>query len=412
MKNDKKVLIVGSSAKDYALAKKLIQCGCEVFVAPGNRRIKDVAKCVDIREDNVNELLKFALDNEVNLTVVTSEKAIKADIADVFQANGQLIFSPYANSAEFALSRSSAKKLLYKLHIPTPHFGIYDKQQTAIDSLKKTPMPQVIHADKKNKLGDRLVCTTYSIAKTFVEDLFAKGEEKVILEDYVYGHEFTFYVVTDGYHAIPLTAVANYKLSDDGDGGILTDGIGAYTPDYKISKEIETNIMRHVVTRILSSLEEKGTPYLGILGIEMVLDGDKFVTLSFKPFLSDHDCSAVLNIIDEDLFALFTACAVGSFEDYKNITISDSASVSCVVSSRIEGESIKGLDLVESEIVPFDLNKNKYLEYETVIGKNLVLTKTASTLTRARKYLYEDLSMINFDGIKYRKDICEDVENY
>lgn len=410
----KKVLIVGASAKEYALAEKFIENGCEVFVAPGNCRIKDIAQCVDIREENVQELLEYVLENAIDLTIVSSGTAIKNDIAELFQNNSQAIFAPSAKSAEMSLSRSAGKKFLYRLRIPTPRFSVYDKLQMAVDYLKNAPMPQVIRTDKAANGCDRLVCTTFLTAKTFTEDLFAKGEEKVVFEDYVYGHEFTVYVVTDGYNAVHLATVANYKFAEDGDGGILTSGTGAYTPDYKVSKEVEDAVMKNVINNALQALEKRETPYLGILGVDCVLKDDgRFVTLDFKPFLSDHDAKAVLNLVDENLYTLFEACSNGSFaDDYDSIKISDCASVSAVLSTRTGGQIIGSLEIVESDVTPFALPKNDYLEFETVQGRNLVLTKTAKTLSRARSGLYEDAELLNFAGKKYRTDICEQVEKF
>lgn len=414
MDKKKKVLIVGNSAKEYALVKKFKNYDCDIFVLSGNRAISELAECVDIREENVQEILEYVLENAIDLTIVTSEVAIKNNIAELFQTNNQLIFCPTAQSAQFTLSRSAGKRFLYKLRIPTPRFGIFDKLPLAIDYLKNAPMPQVIRADENSNSADRLVCTTFASSKTFVEDLFNKDENKVVLEDYVYGHEFTIYVVTDGYSALHLATVANYKFAEDGDGGILTSGVGAYTPDYKISSDIENSVMQNVVERVLASLQRKETPYLGVLGIDCVLTTDgSFVTLDFKPFLSDHDAEAVLNLVDENLLTLFEACAVGSFaDDYEKIDVSDNSSVSCVISSRKKGEIIKGLELVESDITHFATTKNKYFEYETVEGKTLVLTKTAKTLSRARKHLYEDVELISFSGKKCRNDICEKVEKF
>lgn len=414
MDKKKKVLIVGNSAKEYALVKKFKNYDCDIFVLSGNSAISELAECVDIREENVQEILEYVLENAIDLTIVTSEVAIKNNIAELFQTNNQLIFCPTAQSAQFTLSRSAGKRFLYKLRIPTPRFGIFDKLPLAIDYLKNAPMPQVIRADENSNSADRLVCTTFAASKTFVEDLFNKDENKVVLEDYVYGHEFTIYVVTDGYSALHLATVANYKFAEDGDGGILTSGVGAYTPDYKISSDIENSVMQNVVERVLASLQRKETPYLGVLGIDCVLTTDgSFVTLDFKPFLSDHDAEAVLNLVDENLLTLFEACAVGSFaDDYEKIDVSDNSSVSCVISSREKGEIIKGLELVESDITHFATTKNKYFEYETVEGKTLVLTKTAKTLSRARKHLYEDVELISFSGKKCRNDICEKVEKF
>lgn len=414
MDKKKKVLIVGNSAKEYALVKKFKNYDCDIFVLSGNSAISELAECVDIREENVQEILEYVLENAIDLTIVTSEVAIKNNIAELFQTNNQLIFCPTAQSAQFTLSRSAGKRFLYKLRIPTPRFGIFDKLPLAIDYLKNAPMPQVVRADENSNSADRLVCTTFAASKTFVEDLFNKDENKVVLEDYVYGHEFTIYVVTDGYSALHLATVANYKFAEDGDGGILTSGVGAYTPDYKISSDIENSVMQNVVERVLASLQRKETPYLGVLGIDCVLTSDgSFVTLDFKPFLSDHDAEAVLNLVDENLLTLFEACAVGSFaDDYEKIDVSDNSSVSCVISSRKKGEIIKGLELVESDITHFATTKNKYFEYETVEGKTLVLTKTAKTLSRARKHLYEDVELISFSGKKCRNDICEKVEKF
>ena len=365
MDKKKKVLIVGNSAKEYALVKKFKNYDCDIFVLSGNSAISELAECVDIREENVQEILEYVLENAIDLTIVTSEVAIKNNIAELFQTNNQLIFCPTAQSAQFTLSRSAGKRFLYKLRIPTPRFGIFDKLPLAIDYLKNAPMPQVIRADENSNSADRLVCTTFAASKTFVEDLFNKDENKVVLEDYVYGHEFTIYVVTDGYSALHLATVANYKFAEDGDGGILTSGVGAYTPDYKISSDIENSVMQNVVERVLASLQRKETPYLGVLGIDCVLTSDgSFVTLDFKPFLSDHDAEAVLNLVDENLLTLFEACAVGSFaDDYEKIDVSDNSSVSCVISSRKKGEIIKGLELVESDITHFATTKNKYFEY-------------------------------------------------
>ncbi len=408
----KKVLIVGASAKEFALAKKFKEYSCDIFVAPGNSAIEEIAECVDIREDNVQELMEFVLENAIDFTIVSSEKAVKQDIAELFQANGLLIFAPSAVSANIAISRSFGKKFLYRLKIPAPRFAIFDKLPSAVDYLKTASMPQVIRTDEAYEGKDRLVCTTFSTAKTFVEDLFAKGENKIVLEDYVYGHEFTFYVITDGYSALPLTSVANYKFSENGNGGILTSGTGAYTPDYKISSDMVSYIMQNIVSRVLDELQKKESPYSGILGIDCVLAEDgRLCTLAFKSFLSDHDAQAVLNIIDEDLLLLFEACAVGSFaDDYDSIKILDNASVSCVVSSRLAGKVIEGLDLVESDITNFGIKRNQYLEYETIEGRNFVLTKTAKTLSRARTHLYEDIDLIKFEGKKYRTDICGQVE--
>lgn len=408
-KQKKKVLIVGSSAKEYALVRKLKEYDCDVVVAPGNRMISEITECADIRETAIKELLEYVFENAVDLTIASSSVAIEADIASLFNLNGQMIFAPSRQSADAVISRAATKKMLYRLKAASPRFAVYDKFQNAVEYLKTAGFPQVISTDKPFEGQDRLVCTTFAVAKTFAEDLFCRGEERVVFEDYVYGHEFTMYFVTDGYHALPFCTVANYKFSRDNDGGLLTSGVGAYSPDYKISVELENNILKYVVNNFLQILVKRETPYIGILGIDAVLrDDGKYSILGFKPFLGEHDSDVVLSLVQENIIELFTACSVGSFaDDYNEIKISDNASVSCVLSGMQEGKVISGLELIDSVFTPFSIGKNKYFEYETVEGKNFVLSNNAKTLSRARKGLYDDIDLINYDGKKYRKDICE-----
>ena len=413
-KEKKKILIVGSSAKEHALAK--VFAGYDfiekIYAAPGNDAMAEFCEKVDIRVDDVSGLLDFAMENAIDLTIASDEKAIKNDISTLFQQNGQLIFAPSATSAAAAISKSTGKKLFYKLHIPTPRFGIFEKAQLAIDYINKSSFPLVIRTDESSQSADRQICNTARTATVFVEDLFLSGNSKILLEDFVYGDEFVFYVVTDGYHFLPLTSCANYKLMEDGNGGILTPGMGTFCPNYKISYEIQCRILKDVVEPIISGLARRETPYLGILGVEGVLTPDgKYSVLELKSFLSDHDCHAVLNLVDENLYNLFEACANGSFaDDYESINISHKASVSCVLSSgKLKDSLIDGLDILDEDICVnhFTTKRNEFFEYYTTGGRAVVLTKTSSTLTRARELLYENIDVITFSGKKYRSDICK-----
>ena len=408
----KKVLIVGASAKEYALAKYFSNNTniSDVYVAPGNSAVADFAHRVDIREDSVSELLEFAIKNDIDLTVASSKTAIKADIVSDFRANSQLIFAPDFDSAEFTLSRSIARKFAYKLKIPIAKFGIFEKSQLALDYVKSEKMPLLITTDCITENSIKSVCSNVSLATTVVNDIFSSGEEKVVIDEYIYGHPFTFYVITDGYHVLPLSVVGDYKFQEDGDGGLFTSGVGAYVPDYKISLDLVNDIMTNVVSRVLNSLTKKGSPYVGILGIEFVLkDMEHYVLVGFTPFLKEHDAQAVINSLDIDIYALMEACANGSFaDDYDDIPIKNLSIVSCVLSARNQGCIISGLELVDdtTDIGYFNTEKNKYLETVTNKGRTLVITQTASTFTRAKELLYENIDGIYFDGMKYRRDIC------
>ena len=408
----KNILIVGNSATSTAFAKKLRENESvgKIFIAPTPCVENDNFKSADIREDDLTGLLKFALENEIDLTIPTSEKALKADIVSFFQENGQNIFGPTKDASKIAYNKTYGKKFLYKIHAITSKFGTFDKLQVAEDWIKNAKFPLLIRTAEANVHGDRLVCPTISLASEFLNTLFTKGENEVLTEEFTIGHNFTVYYVTDCYSAVPITTVANYKFAQDGNGGLWTNGIGCFAPDYKISETV-LNRLQNIVNNTLSSLEKRGMQYLEILGLDCTLvDDDKFVVNEFKPFFQDFDIDAVLNLVSDDLIKIMFKCIEGLFADeYETIKTNDYSSVSVVVSARQLNKKIEGFDKLDTPENLSFINVKKLAngDYLTTTGANFVLTKTASTLNRARTNLYEDLAEINFDGIRYRNDICK-----
>ncbi|MCM1339763.1 MAG: hypothetical protein NC191_08840 [Muribaculaceae bacterium] len=405
------ILIIGKNGAATILAKKLAKNPAveKVFVAPGSNLDSEEFISTDIREDNLTELLKFALENEITLTIPVSEKALNSDIVSFFQTNGQNIFGPTKEACNIALNKCAGKKFLYKNRAQTSKFGVFEKLPQAEDYLKNAKFPITIKCSHYNGVEDRLVCATTELAREFLTTLFSKNNEtNVLIEEYTYGHNFTVYYITDGYSALPITACANYKFSENGEGGLLTNGMGCYAPDFKIS-EVTLSRINNVVNNTLEALDRKGTPYLGILGIECSATGeDKFMVSEFKPFFQDFDAPVILSLISDDLIKIFMACIDGFFADeYEEIKTNDYSSVSAMVTSRQHNKVIKGLNSLDdpADIEFLNVTKTNTPQYLTVKGAVFTLTKTASTLNRARNLLYEDLELISFDGMKYRKDI-------
>ena len=408
-----KILIIGNSAREYVLAK-IFSNDFDVYVAPGNDAISEFATRVDIRDFNITELVEFVLENDIFFTVCCSEKAIKEDIAKVFEMNNLRIFAPTANAAKFATDKAYGKKAMYKLKIPTPRFGIFEKKNLALDYLKNSEMPVVIKTTEHKPSNGVLVCPTETIAKSFIEDCFFSGEEKVIIEEYVHGTNFSFYVVTDGYKALPLGSTVDYKYALEGDGGIMTSGVGAYSPCIKLTDDQIAYIMGEIVYPLIDSLESQESPYMGIIGIDGIVTSEGRISiLECNTFLRNHDAQCILSLLDDNIYKLMEACVIGSFsDDYDFINTKDEFAVAGVMSSgKYKNGIISGLDEIQDDTYIAHLNtkRNEYLEYETQGSDVLVVTKTAKTLSRARQGLYEELEFIDFAGKKYRKDICAEV---
>ena len=408
---NKKILIIGNGAKEYALAKKLSENN-EIYVTPSSDGLKEFATCLDIREDSTHELLEFVMENDIDMTIAVSGKAISSDIASLFTQHKQQIFAPAGKAYEIIANKAQAKKVLYKLRIPTPKFGIFEKQNLASDYIKNQKYPFVI---KNNDNNSATIITSENTAKIILETAFSEKNKKIIIEDYVYGTPFSFYTITDGYKALPLGSSLTYKHSLEGNGGQLTSGMGACVPNYKLSVENEYFIMDNIIYPTLDYLEIAGNPYLGILGVNGILTEEgEVVILGWQSFTQDCDTDAILNGIDDDLYDLFESCIIGSFSDeVETINTSSKQSVSLVLSCKNKDNKeniITGLEALDEDTdITFcpTVTKNKYLEWEASNGADLILTCSASSLAKACEKVYNEASDIDFSGISYRKDICK-----
>lgn len=402
----KKILIIGSGAKEYALAKKLSE-EHEVYVSAPFGIFNDCANCADIRESG--DILEFVLENGINLTVAASSTVLDSDIVTLFTNNGQPIFAPCKAAARLVFDKAYAKKIMYKLRIPTPKFGIFEKPNMVYDYIKNMKRPFVM----KTANDGAAVFNSPQTAKRIADVSFLERNKCIIIEDYIYGMPFSFYTVTDGYKSLPIGSSVIYKHALDGGGGQITNGMGACSPNYRLTAAHEHFITDRVVYPLLNCLEREGNAYLGILGVNGIIsnDGDIFI-LGFENFMQDCDAPAVLEILDEDLYELFNSCVIGSFSDDKHcIRFQNKQAVSVVLTCKNKennGNFVCGLDkLDENTVITFypSITQNKYFEYEASSGAVLSLTCTAAARSRAVETVYSEINEISFKGLSCRKDI-------
>lgn len=400
----KKVLILGKGAQEYSLAKHLASC-CEVYVCPGNPVIGEFATIVSIDNYNVKEIVDFVEKNEISVTIPVDKFSVTKDLISKFEEKNLQIFAPLMDVPDLFNDKVAIKKLLYKLHIPVPRFASFDKASVAYDYLKNARFPLII----KSNLGEyATICVNERIAKTAIDDLILRNET-VLIEEYLYGNTFSAYFISDGYKALPVGNALNYNFALDGDGGVLTNGVGSCSPFYKLTDAHIDFLTSSIANPLIDYFEQSGKPFMGIFGIECILtDDDRLMVTNLKYFLSDSDAPGILSLLDIDLLKVIDDCMQGLFADiYDYIPQKDEYAISAVLSSKTEGESIEGLrNLDENTVVTlYRLNKNKYLEYETINGKNLIITTTAGTISRAKELLYSEIDEISFKSITYRKDI-------
>ena len=412
-----RILIIGSGAKEFTIAKLVSQYEQTglVFVAPGNDAIAEFANCVDIKADNIDELLEFAQANEIDLTIACSEKSISNGIAEKFNEAGLMVFAPSAEASRITSSKSVSKKFMYKTKIPTSRFGIFDRENMAIDFARKSQYPLVVKTDSHKQGENVFVCDTFVIAKRIISDLFDEQNKKIIIEDFVYGQEFSYYVLTDGYNAMPLGSVVPYKQVLEGNGGAVTSGLGAYSPFYQVDRMLEGKIFKEIVYPALDELSKNGNQYIGILGIDIILDRNgKLNVLEFNPFFKEPDAQCILELLDENLLDILRAAITGALvDDYKEIRQKSGFATSLVLVSGNYpnegsfGSKIIGFDeaMEDSDVAHFNTIKDAYGNFVTAGGRSLVVTSNGATLDVSVNKMYESAAFIKFDGKKFRKDI-------
>ncbi len=366
-----RILIIGSDANAYALAKYMSELKKVdlVFVAPGNKYICDFATSVDIPASDVDELVDFAKAYEITLTVVVSEVAVNNSISTLFAKNGLHIFAPTLDAARVSISKSSAKKTLYKLRVQTPKFGIFDRENVAVDYARKSKYPLVVKTDTHSDSEKPVFCSSFKKAKRAIELFFESFNKKIIVEDYVDAKLVSFYVLTDGFSAFPIGRVCKRTFDND--------SLISYSPDYYISDEVESKIMSKVVYPIIDEIAKHSSPYVGVLGIDLLLRRDNFSVLEFNPFYTGVDLQCMLPLLENDFAELCLAATYGSLSDeYTYLSFSDKVSISMKIATYI-----KDVDFGDCKVT-YDFD-----------GSTIV-TSLASTLTKAVERLINVMDYI------------------
>lgn len=269
------------------------------------------ANFIDINPQNTEELKEFALANEINLTILCDEKAILSEISNVFSSNGLSVFAPEGESLKLINSKIWAKKFIYKNKIPTPRFQFFEKPQAAIDAIRQGHFPIVVKSDEYQKDGVR-ICETFKKAKLATEELFSCGSKKILIEDYIWGKEFSVYAISDGYNPIFLSEVSTYQNT-----------FAKLDVDFLDDKQKE-EILNTIIKPFLGALAKENGEYIGILGFNFVQTKDKTYLISCDAFIKDLCSNMVINSIKDSWAELFDDALSGVLtQEFKEIKHKD-----------------------------------------------------------------------------------------
>ncbi|MBI3990659.1 MAG: phosphoribosylamine--glycine ligase [Candidatus Omnitrophica bacterium] len=420
-----KLLVVGSGGREHALIWKLAQSPAvkKIYAAPGNGGISKIAECVSIPPEDISRLADFAKDNSIHLTVVGPEVPLANGIVDKFEERGLRIFGPSRKAAELEWSKSFAKEIMKKYHIPTAGSEIFSSTEDAAKYLKTAIFPLVVKADGLAAGKGVIICQNEKDAKAAIEQCmvqkaFGDAGSKIVIEEYLEGEEASILALTDGNTVIPLASSQDHKRVGDGDTGPNTGGMGAYSPAPVITEQMMKRILKEIIEPLLKGMEKEGRKYKGILyaGIMITKTGPK--VLEFNVRFGDPETQSILPRLKNDLVSVLDAVVE---ERLSEITLEwDRRPCVCVVvasggypGNYQKDKSISGLDGINGmeSVVIFHsgtkiVTSSGNRQLVTDGGRVLGVTAMGEDFLSAQKLAYQAIQKIHFDNMHYRKDIA------
>lgn len=410
------VLIVGRGGREHALCWKVSKSPLvkKVFVAPGNIGMTDVAQRVNITEDEQDKLLEFIKKEQVELTIIGPEAPLQAGLADRLRSEGHAVFGPDQKAAVIEGSKSFAKELMEKYHIPTADYQTFTEYEAAKAYVEEKGAPIVIKADglaagKGVTVALTLEEAVESLKEMLVNSKFGAASAKVVIEEFLDGEEFSLMAFVNGENVIPLEIAQDHKRAYDGDQGPNTGGMGAYSPVPQISDEEVQTAIQTVLKPAAKAMVTEGRSFCGILyaGLIQTANGPKVI--EFNARFGDPETQVVLPRMESDLVEVILAVLKG---EEPKIDWSRDAVVGVVCAAKgypeepEKGSVISGLELVKEALVfhaGTELDEaNKVV---TAGGRVLLAAARAETLQAAQDSVYKELENVKSDGIFYRKDI-------
>ena len=411
----KKALVIGGGGREHAIVDALsrsTQVG-KIYCAPGNAGISAQAECVAIKDTDVESLKNFALENEIDLTVVGPEVALAAGVVDAFKEAGLRIFGPSKAAATIEASKDFAKQLMAKYNIPTAAFETFEDYDAALEYVKKGSFPVVLKYDglaagKGVVIPETLEEADATLKDMLLDDKFGKG--KVVVEEFLTGPEFSFMCFVDGHDVYPMTLSQDHKRAYEGDKGPNTGGMGAYSPVPIISDEDLAFSLEKVMKPTAAAMVAEGCPFTGVLygGLMKTPQGPKVIEFNCR--FGDPETEVVLPRLESDIYDIFSA--VADHTPMPEIKWKEEVTMGFVMASKgypgsyEKGYEISGLNTLPEDIRVFHMGTSlKDGKYFTSGGRVLMVVGSGKDLQEAHDKALAAVESIGCENLFYRRDI-------
>jgi phosphoribosylamine---glycine ligase len=441
-----KILVIGSGGREHALVWKLKQSSSvdRIFCAPGNAGTAAIAENVAIPATDLPQLLQFAKQNNVDLTVVGPDDPLAMGIVDLFTAEKLRIFGPTKSAARLESSKIFAKELMRSQKVPTAQARTFSDSKEALDYCDELKFPVVIKADGLALGKGVIIAPDVPTAKSTIEAMmnearFGDAGRRIVIEEFLRGTECSIHALVDGKNYRLLESARDHKRAFDGDEGPNTGGMGAFSPANNWDVRLQSQFEKEIMQPLLRGLSKEGIAYRGLLYPGLMITSDGVRVLEFNCRFGDPETQALLPRMKSDLLALVEATIDGKIDNGAGgsratwtgqpervgepggelinypIDWDKRVSVTVVLASagypgKYEtGKMISGLDeaaKLEGIQIFHAGTKIAANQVVTAGGRVLAVTALGSNIAAARDRAYAAAARIQFEGCHYRRDIA------
>lgn len=415
-----KILVVGGGGREHAIVWKLAQSllVSKIYCAPGNGGISSLAECVNLKAMDIDGIVAFTKENNIDMVVVAPDDPLAAGMVDRLEEAGIRAFGPRKNAAILEASKAFSKDLMKKYGIPTAKYEVFTDSEAAVGYLKDQSYPIVVKADGLALGKGVIIAQDFSQAVEAVNSImqdkvFGEAGNKVVIEEFMVGPEVSVLAFTDGKSVVPMVSSQDHKRALDNDEGLNTGGMGTFSPSRIYTKDIAEYCMENIYKPTVEAMNKEGRTFKGVLYFGLMLTKEGPKVLEYNARFGDPETQVVLPRLESDLVEIFNA-VIDEKLDTLDIKWNDGAAVCVIMASggypkgykagyEISGLAEAGLD---PDTVVFHAG-TKLLDgrYYTAGGRVLGVTAVGQTLEAAIKKAYEGVKKIDFTDAHYRKDI-------
>jgi len=420
-----KVLIVGSGAREHALAWACARSERvrAVFVAPGNAGTPGVASNVAIKVDDVSAQVRFAKSEAIDLAVLGPESAVAAGLGDALREAGFSVFGPDRGAGQIETSKSFAKAMMKSCAVPTAEFGVFTEARPAKLWAREHAGQVAVKADGLALGKGVTVCASVDESDAAIEALLVRktlgwAGQRVVIEERLTGPELSVFGVSDGRRVIALQAARDYKRARDGDAGPNTGGMGAYSPALGVTDGLVEEARRSILEPAIAGLAEAGFEYRGVLYAGLMLTPAGLRCIEFNARFGDPEAQVLLPRMESDLVDLMLAAAEGDLDQAPPISWTSRAAVAVVMASQgypdshQTGHPISGLADLPQGVMAFHgatrFDRDQGLV--TAGGRVLTLVGLGEDVATARAGALAGVARVAFRGEHHRTDIAMEAE--